>query len=396
MSLVVTEVLVRTAEHPLAAPFQTALRRVSVVESVYVELRCAGGVRGFGEAVPTLAITGESRAGIREVLAGPLRDTVLGADAADLAELSRRVAGAVVGNHAAKAAMDCALHDLVARAWDLSVGQLLGAGATSVATDVTVGVGGVAEVTEAARSRTAAGFTTLKLKLGSDPAGDAARVRAVRSAVGTEVELRLDANQGWTPRQAVEILGELHHDGIRVALVEQPVPAEDLAGMAFVTARSPVPVLADESVQVARDVIEIAERRAADAVNIKLMKCGGLRAGLELAATARAVGLDCLVGGMMESPLAVLAAAALAAVVAPAATHDLDAAWWLRTRSVLLDYRHGRLAVAPGPGFGPDPVLARLCGSEFSPAPAPGGTGPPEARESGGEQRRASSGPALG
>jgi L-alanine-DL-glutamate epimerase-like enolase superfamily enzyme len=367
MTLRITELFVHERDHPLETPFRTALRTVSSVESVYVELRSDAGVRGFGEAVPTLAITGESRSSIREALSGPLRDAVVGRDGEDIVALSRRLVRAVVANRSAKAALDMALYDLVARSRGLSLTSSLGSAARSVRTDVTVGIGTTEAMADTARARVAAGFTTLKIKVGGDEDTDVARVLAVSAAVGDGAILRLDANQGWTRRQAVVVLDRLYRAGVALELVEQPVAGEDLASLAAVSRASPYPILADESVHVAADVLRIAELEAADAVNIKLMKCGGVHAAMELAAVAKAAGLGVFVGGMMESPLAVLMAASVAAVVAPDTVHDLDAAWWLSQPWPLICYEPPLLSLSPFPGVAPDIELAGLCGAAFIP-----------------------------
>ncbi|MHB8293304.1 MAG: dipeptide epimerase [Acidimicrobiales bacterium] len=335
----------------LGEPFVTAAHAVTEVSLIYVGLLTASGITGWGEEAPTTAVTGETGQGIAEALVGPIVAAVVGFDAADLAGMVRRSAAALAGNYVAKAAVEMALHDVVARSAGWSVARLLGSAQVSVATDATVSAGPAAQMAAQAAARAAAGFTVLKLKLGADPAGDTERVLAVRREVGDEVSIRLDANQGWTARQAVALLAELDGKGARIELVEQPVPARDLAGMAFVRQRSPFPILADESVRDSGDVVRVAELGAADAINIKIAKCGGLRAALDMAAVARATGLDIVVGGMMEGPLAVLAAASVAMVVAPGAVHDLDAAFWLEGRGGLR-YEDGRLWVGEGEGEG--------------------------------------------
>jgi L-alanine-DL-glutamate epimerase-like enolase superfamily enzyme len=180
-----------------------------------------------------------------------------------------------------------------------------------------------------ARARAAEGFDLLKVKVGGDDAAvDRTRVRAVSDAVGPDITLRLDANQGWTAKGALAVLERIERDGVRLELVEQPVAAQDLAGMATVTRHSPIPVLADESVHSARDVVRLAEAGGADLVNVKLAKCGGLRAARDVIATAQACGLGVLVGCMLEPATSVAAAAALARTLPAGLGHDLDAGWW--------------------------------------------------------------------
>ncbi len=341
---------------PLHRPFVTALRTVHTVDAVLVELRDGDGRVGWGEAVPTWRITGETAAGIEAALSGPLRDAVLGREVADVDATLGAADRALRANTSAKAALDMAVHDLWARGLGTPLARLLGGTATSVRSDLTLSAGTAPAMVAAAGEAVTAGFRTLKVKLGKDPAGDVERVCAVRSAVGTEVALRLDANQGWTAKQAVRILGQLQDAGADLELVEQPVPAADLEGLAYVTARTAVPVLADESAFCARDVLELLRRSACDLVNIKLAKCGGLRPALAMLAVADAAGVGCLVGGMMEGTVAVTAAACLAAARLPAVVHDLDAAGWLARPTARggVRYDGDRLLLSAGPGLGID------------------------------------------
>ncbi|MGZ6804397.1 MAG: mandelate racemase/muconate lactonizing enzyme family protein, partial [Nocardioidaceae bacterium] len=264
------------------------------------------------------------------------------------------VAGAVAGNHGAKAAVDVALHDLAARRRGVSLPVLLGGAALRVPTDVTLAAGDADTLAGAALERTLEGFGVLKMKVGTDAAGDVARVRAVRQAVGDDVAIRLDANQGWTPREAVRVISALEDAGCGVELVEQPVAAADVAGMAWVTSRVSTPVMADEAVYGVRDLVEVIERRAADLVNVKLAKCGGLSVARTLLELARAHGVGAIVGSMMETHIGVGAAASLVAAYGSTLTSDLDAAWWAERPPVRGGLRYdGATVVLPdAPGLG--------------------------------------------
>lgn len=348
--MIVTGVSTSVRSAPLREPFVTALRMISEVEAVVVEVSTDDGPTGRGEAVATPAITGELTGGIVAAVEGPLRQVVVGRDLDDFEALLRAVARAVVANTSAKAAVDVALHDLRARSLGLPLYRLLGAGAGTVATDVTISVGAPDAMAAAAVDRVADGFTTLKLKLAIDPAKDVDRVRAVRDAVGPGVRLRIDANQGWTARQAVAIVSELERHEVGVELVEQPVRAHDVAGLAFVTERVATPVMADETVATPQDALLVAERRAADLINVKLAKCGGLRPARQIADIAAAAGLGVLVGGMMATDVSVAADASLAATLP--GVHDLDPAWWLADAGGLVRYDAGRVLLSDAAGLG--------------------------------------------
>jgi L-Ala-D/L-Glu epimerase / N-acetyl-D-glutamate racemase len=339
---------------PLHTPFVTALRRVSAVESLLVELVDSDGRSGWGEAPQVWEVTGESVVGARACVEGPLRAVVVGREPEDLTSVCRQLAGAVAGNLSAKCAVDVALHDLAARRRGVPLVTLLGGTARRVPTDVTVPAGAADAMAAAAKARAAEGFQVLKVKLGADPAGDVDRVRAVRDACGPDARIRVDANQGWTPRVAVTVINALAGADLGVDLVEQPVAARDLDGLAWVHDRSALPILADEAVFSVRDLLEVIRRGAADLVNIKLAKCGGLATARTLLELAGEYGIGTLVGSMLETPVGVGAAASLAAAHGPTAGSDLDAAWWLRRSPVTggMTYDGACVVLPDAPGSG--------------------------------------------
>lgn len=339
---------------PLHTPFVTALRRTTTADSLLVEVVDADGRHGLGEVPQVWQVTGESLDGAAACVEGPLATVLLRRHPDDLLPLCADVAAAVVGNLGAKAAVETALHDLAARRRDVSLPVLLGSGTLRVPTDVTVSVAEVDQIADTARARRAEGFGVVKLKLGTDARTDVERVRAVRAAVGPDVAVRLDANQGWTPREAVRAIGALEDAALDVELVEQPVAAADIAGLAWVTERVSTPVMADESVFGVRDLVEVITRRAADLVNIKLAKCGGLTTARTLLDLARQHGVGTIVGTMMETHVGVGAAASLAAACGTSATSDLDAAWWTATNPYDggLHYERGVVVLPDAPGLG--------------------------------------------
>jgi L-alanine-DL-glutamate epimerase-like enolase superfamily enzyme len=339
---------------PLHTPFVTALRRATTVETLIVEVADSDGRSGFGEAPQVWQVTGASVAGseacVRDLL-GPL---LTGRDPDDLNARCAEIRRAVAGNEAAKGAVDTALHDLAARRLGVPLARLLGGTARRVPTDVTLSAGAAGELAAAARDRVAEGFTVLKLKVGTDAETDLSRVRRVREAVGPDVRIRLDANQGWTPREAVRVIRGIEDAGLDVELVEQPVAGPDLDGLAWVSDRVGVPILADEAVFGVRDLVEVIRRRAADMVNVKLAKCGGLGPARTLLELAAAHGMGTVVGSMMETQVGIGAAASLVAAVGTTATSDLDAAWWLASSPIQegIVYTDAAVLLSDTPGLG--------------------------------------------
>jgi o-succinylbenzoate synthase len=338
----------------LHTPFVTSLRRTITVESLVVEIQDTDGRSGYGEAPQVWAVTGESVASAEACVRSQLGPPLIGRDTDDVAINCRDTRNRAVGNHSAKAAVDVALHDLAAARRNVTLATLLGGTSLTIPTDVTISAGDVATMTAAARDRVADGFTVLKMKVGADAAGDRARVEAVRAAVGGTVQIRLDANQGWTPRQALRLIRDMEDADLGVELVEQPVAHWDLAGLAWVSDRVDTPVLADEAVFGIRDLTEVIRRRAADLVNIKLAKCGGLEPARTLLGMAEAHGVGTVIGSMMETSIGVGAAASLAAAHRMPLVCDLDAAWWLAEPAMAggMSYDGARVVLADAPGQG--------------------------------------------
>lgn len=339
---------------PLHTPFVTALRSTTMLETTVVELVDSDGVCGYGEAPQVWRVTGESVEGAAACISGPLFAVLKNRSVDDLEDLLADVASAVVGNWGAKSAVDGAVHDLAARRLGVSLPRLLGTSRLTVSTDVTLSAGDEATLRAAASARAAEGFGVLKLKVGADVLQDVARVMAVRDAVGPTVRLRVDANQGWSVKEAVAVIHALEDAGAELEFVEQPVAAADLRGMAAVTSRVDTPIMADESVFGLRDLSRLIEMGAADLVNVKLAKCGGLSVARAMLSLAAAHGVGTIVGSMMESAVGVSAAASLVAAVPTTYTSDLDAAWWLRTSPVQggLTYDGATVRLPDVPGLG--------------------------------------------
>lgn len=358
----VVAVRTRALSLPLHTPFVTALRRTTTVETLLVLVESDDGLVGLGEAPQVWQVTGESVAGARACVESMLAPVLVGTALDDWPATAAVLAGACARNFGAKSAVETALLDLVARRAGRSVARLLAEHAdlpvptaVEVPTDVTVSAGSPAELADAARVRVAAGFDRLKLKVGTDAASDVVRVRAVREAVGLGVGIRVDANQGWSRAEAVRVIRALADADLGVELVEQPVAADDVEGMAWVRERVPLPVMADETVYGERDLDRVIRLGAADGVNVKLAKCGGPLTGLRLLRTAREAGLATMVGSMMESHVGIAAAGALVlAAGGTSATPDLDAAWWLAAGPDAGGpaYAGGRLVLGDGPGLG--------------------------------------------
>lgn len=320
----ITEIKLGKISVPLRVPFKTALRSVSSVEDIIVEIHTDTGAVGYGEAPPTGAITGDTTGAIVGAIQDHIAKTILEREVDDFENLMLAVQSCILKNTSAKAAVDMALWDLYGQLHRIPVYKLLGGSRSQIVTDITISVNDPEEMARDAMDAVARGYDCLKCKVGKDAALDLRRLEAIRAAVGSDVCIRIDANQGWKPKEAVRILSKMEDRGLDIEFVEQPVHAHDIEGLKYVTDHISMPVLADESVFSPEDALTIMQTHAADLVNIKLMKCGGLYNGLKIASAAEVYGVECMIGCMLEAKISVNAAVHLACAKQIITKIDLD------------------------------------------------------------------------
>lgn len=350
----ITEVKLGRISVPLRVPFKTALRSVDSVEDVIVEVHTDTGAVGYGEAPPTGAVTGDTAGAVIGAIRDHIARSIVGMDVDDFEDVLQTVQRCVVRNTSAKAAVDMALWDLYGQLYRIPVYKLLGGSRKQLVTDITISVNSPEEMARDAVSAVGRGYDTLKIKVGANPALDVARLTAVRGAIGDGTRIRIDANQGWEPKQAVRLLNQMQEKGLDIEFVEQPVKARDFQGLKYVTERSYVPVLADESVFSPEDAMTIMQMRAADLVNIKLMKCGGLYNALKIVSAAEVYGVECMIGCMLEAKISVNAAVHLACARKIITKIDLDGPVLCREDPILggAVFEEQRITVSDSPGLG--------------------------------------------
>ncbi len=308
----ITKIRLGKISAPLRVPFKTAIRTVDKVEDVVIELHTDTGHIGYGEAPPTEAITGDTWEAITGALKGPIQKVLLGREIDELEDLMMDLRQCIVRNTSAKAAADMAIWDLYGQLYGLPVYKILGGSRKTIVTDITISVNEPEEMAMDAKDAVTRGYTCIKVKVGKDSRKDIERLIEIRRAIGKDISIRLDANQGWNPKEAVRILDKMEEMDLNIELVEQPVKAYDLEGMKYVKERSLIPVLADESVFSPKDAIKIMQMGAADLINIKLMKCGGIYEALKIVSAAEVFGVECMIGCMLEAKISVNAAVHLA------------------------------------------------------------------------------------
>lgn len=350
----ITKIRIGEISVPLRTPFKTALRTVDSVEDIIVEIHTDTGNVGFGDAPPTGAVTGHTRGAIIGALKEHITKSIVGLDIGNFEEIMLRLNRCIIGNTSAKAAVDIALYDLYGQLYQAPLYQLLGGYRKEIITDITISVNSPEEMAGDSIHAVKRGFETLKIKVGKDARTDLERMKAIRNAVGYDVKLRIDANQGWKPKEAVQALLKMEDAGLDIEFVEQPVEAHDIEGMKFVTDHVSIPVLADESVFSPQDALTILQRRAADLINIKLMKTGGLYNALKICSIAETYGVECMIGCMLEAKVSVNAAVHLAAAKRIITKIDLDGPVLCREDPVEGGAAFDEYRITPGdaPGLG--------------------------------------------
>jgi len=331
-----------------SSTFRIATGSSDIEENVIVKVKC-GDEFGVGNANPT-NVTHETLASIEDFLS-KAKKKVVGTDECDLLKLHQRLDAIAQGNTAAKAGIDIAIFDLVSKRDKKPLYEFLGGSRDRMLTDMTIGIESKETTVKKAILHYKAGFRALKVKVGLDLNEDIKRVSAVREAVGPKVELRVDANQGYTVEQAISFSEAMR--SLDVAVIEQPVNASDLHGLKRVTQESEVPIMADECVRSSVDARKIAREGIADMINIKLMKSAGINDAIMINKLAEATDIQTMVGCMGEIQVSIAAGLHFALSSKNVVFADLDSHFSiLDDPSSGLAFEDGCLIAPKKPGLG--------------------------------------------
>lgn len=339
---------------PLKNPFITSLRRVDALEDLIVIIECDDGSVGYGEGAPTPVITGETLGSMIAAITF-ITPHLIGLEIDDFETVLTAVHSHIIKNTTAKSALEIALYDLKAQSAELPLYKMLGGTQTSFRTDITISMGETEKMISDACAAVALGYDTLKIKIGDDPKKDIERVSAIHAALDRRIVLRLDANQGWSAKESVDLLQALEHKGIIAEFIEQPVAADDHEGLKYIKERVETPLLADESIFSLKDAKRLLEMQAIDYVNIKLAKTAGITQALQLADLAAEFNTKCMIGCMLEGPISVSAGVHVASAKADIVTMlDLDAVSLLASHPVQtrINFNESRIILSDEVGLG--------------------------------------------
>ncbi len=304
----------------LRREFRIALGATTAMSSVIVKLTSGSGVEGWGEGAWAARIIGstlDTSLKAAEFLAGRLvgRDLEPG-------DVRRILDTAILGAGDSKAALETAFMDAWAKELGKPLYRLLGGSRSEYYTDITIGIKSIEETVREASEDVEKGFKTLKVKVGEDPGRDVAKIKALRDALGYDVKIRVDANQGWSPKQALKAARRL--EKYEVELIEQPLPHWMLGELAELRRLTEIPIALDESVHNARDAMRAVRIGAADVINIKLMKAGGIQEALRIAAISEAAGVKNMIGCMEETLIGITASSHIVGASQNIVYIDLD------------------------------------------------------------------------
>ena len=349
--MVITDIRFEIRSFRFEKPMRVAFATITDMQTCLVIASTDEGIIGYGEAAPFSYVTGDNLETVISV-GEELAEAVTGMDPRSIGAIHRVMDSLYTGNGPIKAGIDIACYDIASKAAGVPLYKYLGGNDPHVHSDVTIGIDDPETMAETALSWAGQGFDIIKVKLGEDIAADEERIRAVRSAVGNGVRIKVDANQGWSVKDAIRISRVLSVLGVE--LIEQPVPANDIDGLKEVRLGSDVPIAADESCHSIYDAARLVSSRAVDVVNIKLMKCGGIYNAIKIAAICEGAGISCMIGCMGESTLGNLAGMHLAAATDNIRDVDLDAVYILKQEDVYggYDHRGGHAKLWDTPGIG--------------------------------------------
>ncbi len=335
-------------------PFTIATGTMDHAQNLFIRIHTSEGITGVGECSAFPMIVGETQATCFE-MAKDFARLWKNKSASDIEARLLELDLFTAGNYTAKSAFDLALYDIAAKKANQPLYQYLGGERKGIESDLTIGIGTPERMAETAKEFVTKGVNIIKVKLGKKPADDIERIRQIREAIGYNTQLRIDANQGWTYEDAVTALTELGQYDIQFC--EQPMRRWNDELLPALCKISPIPVMADESVFTHHDAERIIRNKACASINIKFAKSGGIHEALKINAVAEKNQIPCMMGGMLESRVALTAKVHFAMANNNVKFYDLDTCLIGHIEDPVtggVSYQGMQLQLTDTPGIGAD------------------------------------------
>jgi L-Ala-D/L-Glu epimerase len=302
-------------------PFTIATGTMDFAQNIFIKVFTSQNIIGIGECSAFPMIVGETQNTCYE-MAKDFAKLWKGKDALNIEERLNELHLFTAGNSTIKSAFDMALYDIVAQHANQPLYEFLGGTKKEMLTDITVGIGTPETMAAQAKVFVEKGATILKIKLGKDVTTDILRIKTIRGAIGNEIKIRIDANQGWSVEDAINALTQLGQYNIEFC--EQPMRTYNDEHLPALIKTSPIKIMADESVYNHHDALRLIKNKACDYINIKFAKSGGIHEALKIIAIAQKNYIPCMMGGMLESRVALSAFAHFAAANPQIIFYDMD------------------------------------------------------------------------
>jgi len=337
-------------EIPMKKPFTIATGSTSIYEGYIVRVKTTDGYEGIGEAVPTPHIMGDTMGSIENELR-IFAKSLVGMEISP-ERINEKMISIAKNSKASRAAVDMAIWDIIGKKAKLPVHSILGNYRSDFETSYTVDLVEPRIAAEEAAELLNNGVLIFKIKLGSGLVKDFERVKNVRKTVGDDKQIYVDFNQSYTAKKAIALSEMISK--FNIEFLEQPVPANDVRALKFVREHTSIPVMADEAVMSPQDAAIIIQNEAADMINMKLMKSGGITDGLAIIKTSQAFRIPVMVGCMVETRLANTAGLQIALSQPAVKYTDLDGFSSLKEDIVTggLIFKNGKNSLKDGPGLG--------------------------------------------